>query len=147
MPRPHATVRELLAARRLDRIRPSRSQATDLLAVARRHVDSAKKVGRGDPLGAIALAYDAVRKAVAAHMAANGFRPANAPGAHRAVIDYAYDRLADALSEEQLAALDRMRRVRNQAEYEAIDLPLREAAWLVGHAADVVPALAALLEE
>ncbi len=135
------TVSELVAEQRLDRIRPSRDQGTALLDAAQRHAESARKLARSDPLGSIALAYDAVRKAVAGHMAANGLRLANAPGAHRAVVSYAEDRLEDVLSQEQLDAIERLRRARNQAEYEAVEIPSREVAWLVAHAAAIVPAL------
>lgn len=88
MARPHTSLSELLAERRLDRIRPSKTQAKGLLEAAGRHVESAKKVGKSD----------------------------------------------------------HMRQVRNLAEYDTIDVPLREAAWLVIHAVAVVPAIEAAIK-
>jgi len=117
------TIAELLAQGRLDRIEADVDEARDLIRHAHAHLESAAAIMARDPAGAYQLAYDAARKAVAADMSANGYRArADRPGAHAAVVDYAREALAGVASSQALERLDRMRRLRNRAEYGGVTL-------------------------
>ena len=50
----------------------------------------------------MAACHDAIRKAITAHMLANGLRPRGGEGAHRIVLDYARSQLADLVDEDDL---------------------------------------------
>src|SRR5918912_3076769 len=81
------TIAELVASGRLERIAPDTNEARALVAHAEAHLRSASMILDADPVGAYQLAYDAARKAVAADMAAAGYRvKADRPGAHAAVV-------------------------------------------------------------
>ena len=89
------SIADLLALRRLERVPADPRQAAALLDHANAHVSSAEAIVELDPVGAYQLAYDAARKAIAADMAATGFRAkADRPGAHAATIQYAEEALA-----------------------------------------------------
>lgn len=111
------TIDELLNQARLEKVEPDLSAALANLEEANRHLDSAALIMSGDAEGAYSLLYDAARKAIAAHMLANGYRASRTKlGAHEATARYAEavitgDYAADA------SALDRMRRQRNRIEY------------------------------
>ena len=65
---------------------------------------------------AMAACHDAIRKALVAHMSANGLRVRGGEGAHRIAIDYArHSELG--ISAEDLIAIDDIRRDRALAEY------------------------------
>lgn len=61
-------IRRLLDEERLEEVRPDATAARALLEEGARHLDSAER-------------YDGVRKAIAAHMAATGYRVTARPGA------------------------------------------------------------------
>ncbi|MEX2646097.1 MAG: hypothetical protein WD249_07545 [Gaiellaceae bacterium] len=107
-------IRRLLDEERLEEVRPDAAAALALLEEARRHLDSAERIGDLDPNGAYQLVYDGVRKAIAAHMAATGYRATSRPGAHVAVGEFASVSL---LSTEDVARFERVRRNRNRSEY------------------------------
>jgi hypothetical protein len=68
----------------------------------------------GDPNGAYALLYDAARKAVDAHMLANGFRVQKSRlGTHEAIGQYAVATLRKDPDKRHIDSFDRMRRNRN----------------------------------
>ncbi|CAN5758081.1 hypothetical protein BH18ACT13_BH18ACT13_21200 [soil metagenome] len=64
------------------RVRADGKAARLDLTVARSHLASAAAVVDSDPVGAFALAYDAMWKALVAHMRANGLRVRSGVGAH-----------------------------------------------------------------
>ena len=112
---PH--VEDLVREGLLDRVRPDIARSRELLADAQTHLTSAELIAHGgrDLKGAYALLYDAARKAVAAHMLANGLRSkADRPGAHWAIVLYAECILA--ASHPSIERFDEMRRRRNRAE-------------------------------
>jgi hypothetical protein len=113
------TIAELLASGRLEQLPPDEHEAGDLLHHAEAHLESAARVGASDPTGAYQLAYDAARKAVAADMAASGYR-------------------AKAAS---LSRLDGMRRLRNRAEYGGMTIGATQLAADLEHAREVVRAV------
>lgn len=117
-------VQELILEGRLDRVEPNPKQASRMLRSCTQHLETADQRASADPSGCYALLYDAARKAVAAHMLFHGLRPTSRPGAHAAVVIYAEAELTD-IGEIHVANLDRMRRTRNDTEYE--ERPISES--------------------
>lgn len=108
---------DLVGEKRVERVPPDRARAQTKLEEAQRHLESSRTVATNDPEGAYALLYDAARKAVDAHMAANGLRVSKSrAGAHEATALYAAEVIGGAY-EADAKALNRMRRERNRAEY------------------------------
>jgi uncharacterized protein (UPF0332 family) len=88
-----------------------------LLDDAHRHLATAvTALEEGDLAGAYQVAYDAARKSLTAFMLSRGVR-ARGLGAHAALIEATRALLADAEGVEALDPFDRMRQVRNEAEY------------------------------
>lgn len=108
---------DAVATRDLDRIRPDRNAAGNRINDARSNVKAARAISAESPTLAMAGCHDAARKAITAHMVANGYRPKKGEGAHRIVIDYARAVLADVLTEEDLDGIDDLRSDRSEAEY------------------------------
>lgn len=110
---------DLLREKRVERVARDAARAEAKLEEAERHLRSSQAIASDDPEGAYALLYDAARKAVDAHMAANGFRASKSrPGAHEATALYAAEVIRGAYAADA-RALNRMRRQRNRAEYGA----------------------------
>jgi hypothetical protein len=108
---------EALATRDLERVQPNMGAAGDRVNDARRHVRSARLLASDDPTLAIAACHDAIRKALTARMAAAGLRPRSGEGAHRIVLHYARNCLADVITGEDLTEAEDIRRDRAIAEY------------------------------
>ncbi len=85
--------------------------------------------------------YDAARKAVTAHMLANGLRVPAKPGAHETVGLYAAEKVPDPTGSVQ--EFQRMRRRRNKSEYDDIVLGAQDVAADLVHAGHIVEAVAA----
>ncbi|WP_423919704.1 hypothetical protein [Candidatus Poriferisodalis sp.] len=80
---------EAIATRDLERVKPNMGAAGERVNDARRHIRSARMLAEDDTTLALAACRDAVRKAVTAHMAANGLRVRGGEGTHRITLDYA----------------------------------------------------------
>lgn len=104
---------EALATGRLQRLRPSMPAAGDLVNRARMHLRSAGLIADNDPTLAMSACHDAARQAISAHMRATGYRATAEAGAHRLVIEYASVVLAGVISEDDVVALDELRRDRH----------------------------------
>ena len=117
-------VQDMLVERRLEKVGPNPRQAGRILRSCIQHLETADQRAGGDPSGCYALLYDATRKAVGAHMLFHGLRVTSRPGAHAAVVAYAEAELT-AIGDGHLAHFDRMRRTRNDTEYE--ERPITEA--------------------
>ena len=126
---------------RLDRVGKNASQAGRMLRSCMQHLETADQRADGDPSGSYALLYDAARKAVAAHMLFNGLRVTNRPGAHAAIVTYAEAELVP-IGKEHLEHLDRMRRTRNDTEYEERPISEREVRNDLTHARFLVVEIA-----
>ena len=107
------SVDEMVERGELERVEPDSDAAEAALEEARRHIQSARAIAGADPNGAFQLAYDAARKAVAAHMRRHGYRVRRGEGGHALTARY----LAEALDDEHGRRLDAMRRRRNRSEY------------------------------
>ena len=103
----------LLAAGRLERVPADPEAAARAVASARRHLESARTLADDDPDLAYTALYDAMRKACAALLAAQGLR-ATSRGGHLAVQRAVVAMNARA---EALRPFDRVRRRRNEVEY------------------------------
>jgi hypothetical protein len=133
-------VREMLVEGRLDRVAKNSSQAGRMLRSCLQHLGTADQRAGDDPSGSYALLYDAARKAVAAHMLIHGLRVTSRPGAHAAIVTYAEAELA-AIGGDHLAHLDRMRRTRNDTEYEERPVSEQEVRNELAHAHFLVQAI------
>jgi uncharacterized protein (UPF0332 family) len=147
VPRKKPSIEDLLRDGRLEQIEPDRDEAHDLIEHAERHVASAERLIEDDPAGAYQLLYDAARKATAADMLANGYRPkSDRPGAHWAVVRYAEEALEDDTEPDALANFDRMRRTRNRTEYGALTLGRKQIEGDLEHARTIVRSVRARLD-
>ena len=132
------TIDELIASGRIEAV-PVDPAARDRLVPAHAHRASAAEIVEIDPAGAYALAYDAARKAITAHMLAAGLRPRNRPGAHASVVLYAQAVLTD--EGGAVRYLDRMRRTRNELEYGSTVATPAEARFAIETAGSILAAV------
>jgi hypothetical protein len=137
-------VQEMIAEGRLDRVAKNSPQAGRMLRSCLQHLETADQRAAGDPSGSYALLYDAARKAIAAHMLFHGLRVTSRPGAHAAIVPYAEAELAT-IGKEHVAHLDRMRRTRNDTEYEERPINEQEVRNDLAHARFLVEAIAKTL--
>jgi hypothetical protein len=110
-------LREALATRDLDRITANMAAAGDRVNDARRHVRSARALADDDTSLAMAACHDAIRKAVSAHMLANGLPPRGGEGAHRIVLEYARHELSAVITADDLVEANEIRQDRALVEY------------------------------
>lgn len=108
--------------------------AREKIATARRHISAAAEIAELDPTLAFTGLYDAMRKAILAHMRAHGYRITKGPGGHVKTGEYALAAL-DALEiEGHLDEFDALRQLRNQSEYEALFVQADEVEQALTHA-------------
>src|ERR1700722_9797458 len=122
------TIQGMIKNGRVERVPPSREHADKLLAQARAHLHLATSGAAPDidPVGAYQLVYDAARKALAAILENQGLR-ATSRGGHIAVLGALKAQLDPPMG-AVLRPFDRMRRMRNEAEYPREDKPSVTAA-------------------
>ncbi len=137
------SVDDLIRTGLIERVPPDRDTAAVWLADASRHLDAAAHILDIDRAGAYGLAYDAARKAVAAHMLVHGLRVRSVPGAHRSIALYAESLASDS---RDLARLDAMRRNRNRSEYGHRVFGRQEVAADLEHAQAIVALIHELLD-
>jgi len=99
----------------LARVTADLDLATRLIASARRHLNSAVLVSEGDPELAYAAVHDAVRKAMAAMLQAQGLRSTTG-GGHLAVQHAVNAQFSSSLG-SLLRPVDRIRTTRHASEY------------------------------
>ncbi len=140
-----AAVQQLLNARKIEQVEPDPETAREEIATARTHIAAAAEIAELDPTLAFIGLYDAMRKAIQAHMRANGYRITKGPGAHARTGEYALAAL-DALNiEAHLDGFDALRQLRNQSEYEALFVQPDDVEQALAHARRIVEAVAAVL--
>jgi len=105
----------LLGTHDLERVTPNAEHAAQMIVQARIHVVSAQRIADEDPAGAFQLLYDAARKALAAILENQGLR-STSRGGHIAVLDAVFAQLDPPMG-QVLRPFDRLRRLRNNAEY------------------------------
>lgn len=133
----------LIAARVVEEVAADGRAARRNLLAAEAHLKAAATIASDDPTGAFALAYDAIRKAISAHMSANGLRVTSRPGSHQRTGRYARAALDAHEIDEHLSAFDDLRRVRNKTEYDALIVTESTARDAIVHAHGVVAAVVA----
>lgn len=125
----------------IERVSTDRAAAGRDLAAAEAHLVDLDERARKDPGGAFALAYEAMRKAIVAHMRATGFRVRNRSGAHYQTGRYASAAL-DALGmPEDVRAFEELRRMRNRSAYDAVPVDEEAAVQAIAYARTVVEAV------
>lgn len=116
-----SVVDAMLEKRELERVTPSADHASELIAQGRRHAASAERIADDDPAGAFQLLHDAARKALVAILENQGLRPTSR-GGHIAVLEAVSAQLDPPMG-KVLRPFDRLRRLRNTAEYPRPDTP------------------------
>lgn len=138
------TAEDLLRSGRLERVPADVDAARDRLRACEQHLRSADLLVDADPAMAYAALYDAARKAVTAHMLANGYRAANRPGAHEAVGLYGAAEVNDATG--SVMRFQSMRLKRNRSEYHDVPVGQQEVVADLARARDIVAAVGTALE-
>jgi hypothetical protein len=131
----------LLAEGVLARVAVDTEEARRELDAAKAHLGGAEAAVKVDPTGAFTLAYDAARKAVVAHMRANGLRVRRRFGAHVQTGRYARAALRGRDNDVHLTAFENMRIVRNDTEYGAELVSASDASEALAHARAIVAAV------
>ena len=108
------------------------------LATAKLHLESSRLVAASDPAGALALAYDAARKAIEAHMRAHGLRVGAGEGGHAKLAKYGVAAFGDSAAVEHFQMFDRVRRIRNSVQYDAFSVEDADVAFALGRAEAIV---------
>lgn len=133
---------QLVAAGVIERVAADPETARVELEQARLHVESAAEIADRDPVGAFAIGYDAIRKALSAHMRDRGYRVGRGKGHHARTGSYALAALDDPRVEEHLEAFDELRQLRNQSEYDALLLDATDVADALVRADTIIAAVA-----
>lgn len=134
-------LQRLLSGGGLERVTPDTETARQEVEAARRHVESAHTIAEADPTAAFAIGYDAMRKAISAHMRASGVRVKKGPAHHQRTGAYALAALDELDVDAHIEAFDGLRQLRNQSEYDALMVEPAELAELLGHARALVAAV------
>jgi len=133
---------ELVAKGAIEHIVPDPETARIELEQAQLHVESAAAIAERDPVAAFAIGYDAIRKALSAHMRSRGYRVTRGPGHHARTGSYAVAALDDPRMEEHLEAFDELRQLRNQSEYDALLLESDDVVDALARADAIITAVA-----
>lgn len=128
-----ADVQRLLAERKIERVEADPETAREEIATARRHLAADSEIAELDSTLAFTGIYDAMRKAIQAHMRAHGYRITKGPGEHVKTGAYA------------LAALDALDIEAHLDEFEALFVRPDEVARALIHARAVVEAVAVVV--
>jgi hypothetical protein len=137
-----ADVQRLLADKKIRAVGPDPETARAEIDVARRHITSAQKIMADDSTLAFTALYDAMRKAIAAHMRSRGYRVTRGPGAHAKTGEYALAALDHLDIGSHIDEFDALRDLRNQSEYEALHVDVEEVREALEHARAIVEAIA-----
>ena len=137
-----ADVRRLVADRKIRTVVADPETARAEIEIARRHVASAEKIMADDPTFALTGLYDAMRKAITAHMRSRGYRVTRGPGAHAKTGEYALAALDHLGIGLHLDEFDALRALRHQSEYEALHLDVAEVREGLEHVRAIVEAIA-----
>jgi hypothetical protein len=132
---------DLVADGVIERVEADRHAAAHELATARLHLTSAASIAASDPIAAFAVGYEAMRKAIAAHMRCDGFRVKPGRGHHQRTGRYALAALDGQEVREHVHAFDELRLLRNQSQYEGLDLEPEDVTDLLRHARGLVDAI------
>jgi hypothetical protein len=138
-----ADVEALVAGGVLRRTTADREAAARELVIANQHLASSRLIADVDSAGALVLAYDAARKAIEAHMRANGLRVGTGEGGHEKLAQYGAAAFDDAAAGEHFRMFDRVRRVRNRVQYDAFAVEDADVVFAREQAEAIVAAVEA----
>ncbi|MBA3418024.1 MAG: hypothetical protein H0U09_04855 [Geodermatophilaceae bacterium] len=127
-------VTALITAQRLERVPADLPSAQARLSRAEDKLAAARRIATIDIEIAYVTAYDATRITVTAHMLSIGYRVRAIARAHEAVGTYAEAMISSPSAFE----FQRMRRLRNKAEYDDIVIGQADLAADLGHAQAIV---------
>ena len=136
-----ADLQRLLTNKKIRRVAPDLETARAEIDVARRHIASAEKIMADDSALAFTALYDAMRKAITAHMRSRGYRVTRGPGAHAKTGEYALAALDHLDIGSHLDEFDALRDIRNQSEYEALHVDVEEVCEALEHVSAIVDAI------
>jgi hypothetical protein len=137
-----ADVRRLLAEKKIRATPPDPETARVELDLARRHIGSAEKIMANDPTLAFTALYDAMRKAIVAHMRSRGYRVTRGAGVHAKTGEYALAALDQLGIGDDLDEFDTLRDLRNQSEYDATRVDVADVREALKHVRAIVEAVA-----
>ena len=132
---------ELVAEGVIERVAADPETARVELDQAHLHVGTAAGIAERDPVAAFAIGYDAIRKALSAHMRAHGYRVTRGKGHHARTGRYAVAAIDDPTLEEHLVAFDELRQMRNQSEYDALLLETHDVVDALARADAIIRAV------
>ena len=132
---------DLVAEGAIERVTPDPETARVEFDQARLHAETAATIAGRDPVAAFAIGYDAVRKALSAHMRQRGYRLTRGAGHHARTGRYAIAAIDDPTLEDHLDAFDELRQIRNQSEYDALLLDTDEVTDALDHADAIITAV------
>ncbi len=136
-------IEALVARGVLRRVEPDREAARRELATAKQHLESAERISEDDQTGALAMAYEAARKAIRAHMRANGLRVSGSEGAHVRTGEYGLAAFDEPSLGNHARAFDDMRKLRNRSQYDAFLVEADDVAYALEHVRAIVVAVEA----
>ena len=132
---------DLVAEGAIERVAADPETARIELDQARLHAETAAEIADRDPVAAFAIGYDAVRKALSAHMRHRGYRVTRGTGHHARTGRYAIAAIDDPTLEDHLDAFDELRQMRNQSEYDALILGTDDVTDALDHANAIINAV------
>lgn len=132
------SVAQLVAQGRLEAVAADLTAAWNRIDEAKTHLESSATLAATDTSLAYVALYDASRKALTAHMQANGYRVTNRTGAHQAVGLYAEATIATGNAKPHVDAFDRMRQIRNRSEYGRQIIGQQMLSTDLDHAREIV---------
>jgi hypothetical protein len=130
-------VDDLLKRDELQRVTADENAAARMIQAAHTHLTSATKIRDSDPEMAMAVAYDAARKALAALLETQGLR-STSRGGHIALREAVLAQFGGLPGAQALRAFDRLRRRRNTVEYLETEIDIDEAAEAHDRATEIV---------
>ncbi len=128
------SVDQLIAEGVIVRVHADAKAARRDTVAARVHLKSAAVVAESDPVGAFGLAYDATRKALVAHMRAQGLRVRSGAGAHYQTGRYGLAALGGRGVDDALQQFDTLRSLRNRSEYRGALVKEADVHEAISHA-------------
>lgn len=131
----------LVASGAIEQVAADPETARTEIEQARLHATSAAELAQRDPVAAFAIGYDAIRKAISAHMRGRGYRAPKGKGHHARSGSYARAALDEQGIEEHLDAFDELRQLRNQSEYDALLLDSDDVDEALAHADAIIRAV------
>ena len=146
-----STVAYLLRSNKLEQLVSGDAEisATGLLKRATLRIKTAQAgFDGGDPEGAFVSGYDAYRLAADSLLVRQGLRATGGQGSHAVVEDVVSAQFADRIQGLAKPTFERLRRMRNAAQYfdpDAPEIVEADARWAIGLAVEVVDGVANVL--